>query len=418
MDLAAAAAIETRTLSRMVPSGLPPQPPVPAPPSLADLHLVLFMTDGISLRIWEEAGMFEREVALYRRLRPYLRALTIVTYGDRWDAACRSRLPGIRIVCDRGLGPARYRDWIARRLPRLWRGPTLVKTNQTAGADTAFAAARTAGAWFMARCGYMLSEACVHLHGPDSPQTQSARALEAAVFPAADRCVVTADAMRGSVLATGADAGAVTVIPNYVDTDRFAPDPGARREPGPFRVVFIGRLVPQKNPLLLIEGLRGLDVALDVVGQGELLPAMRAAAQGMDVTFHGILPHLALPALLRRADCFLLPSGYEGHPKALLEAMACGLPVIGANRPGIREVIRHGRTGLLVEPEADAIRDAVRTLAGDPGLRAALGRAAREEILATLSLERTVHNELALYRDILARPPKAAGADGETPCPR
>ncbi len=41
------------------------------------------MTDGISLRIWEEAGMFEREVALYRRLRPYLRALTIVTYGPR-----------------------------------------------------------------------------------------------------------------------------------------------------------------------------------------------------------------------------------------------------------------------------------------------------------------------------------------------
>lgn len=383
---------------------------MPGTPSLADLHLVLFMTNGVSLRTWDEAGMFEREVALYRRLRPHLRALTIVSYGDRGDIAYRRRLPGIRIVCDRGLGAALYRDWITRRLPRLWRGPTLVKTNQTSGADTALAAARAAGAWFMARCGYMLSEALTHLQGPDTPDTRAARALEATVFPAADRCTVTAEAMRGGVLAAGAGTDTVAVVPNYVDTDLFVPASRTGTRPSPFRVAFVGRLAPQKNPLLLVEALRGLNVALDIVGHGALLPEVRAAAQGMDVTFHGVLPHKALPALLNRADCFVLPSNYEGHPKALLEAMACGLPAVGADRPGIREVIQHGRTGLLVEPTADALRGAVRTLAGNATLRAALGRAAREEVLATLSLERTVGRELALYQSMLACPPKAAGA--------
>lgn len=77
------------------------------------------------------------------------------------------------------------------------------------------------------------------------------------------------------------------------------------------------------------------------------------------VTFAGVMMQNQIPFELNRSMAFILPSFYEGHPKALIEAMACGLPVIGTNVPGVRELIVHGKTGLLCSPDSDSIRNAI-----------------------------------------------------------
>jgi hypothetical protein len=68
---------------------------------LIEVRLVLFFTRGVSLKTWDDVGMLEREVALYRALRPNLRDITFVTYGDARDLQYAGRLDGIQILCNR-----------------------------------------------------------------------------------------------------------------------------------------------------------------------------------------------------------------------------------------------------------------------------------------------------------------------------
>src|SRR3546814_4760578 len=91
-----------------------------------------------------------------------------------------------------------------------------------------------------------------------------------------------------------------------------------------------------------------------MVGDGDLRATAEreAARRGVKARLHGNLPHQNLPEMINAGRIFVLPSSYEGHPKTLLEAMACGAAVIGTDVPGIREVIEDGRTGLLCAPTA------------------------------------------------------------------
>jgi glycosyltransferase involved in cell wall biosynthesis len=214
--------------------------------------------------------------------------------------------------------------------------------------------------------------------------------------------------MADRLAALGVPADRADILPNYVDTELFKPT--SEMTPGS-RLVFVGRLAPQKNPHLLVEAARVTGLPLDIVGGGHLLAQTRRLAEGLPVTFYGNQPHIRLPDLIRGALCFLFPSSYEGHPKALLEAMACGLPVVAADRPGIREMIRHGETGLLVEPETASIAAAIRRLQSDSDLCRQLGAQARAFIEAHFSLEGILEAEIALYQKLLVRPARLSAKE-------
>jgi glycosyltransferase involved in cell wall biosynthesis len=146
-------------------------------------------------------------------------------------------------------------------------------------------------------------------------------------------------------------------------------------------------------------------VELLVAGSGSLGEPLRGKAEAnrLPVRFLGNVPHRQLPEILNSAALFVLPSYYEGHPKALLEAMACGLPVIGSDVPGIRELIRHGETGYLCGTSPEEIRAAIQDVLNAPDLRARMGRNARESVVDQFSLERVLEMELALYGELVAK---------------
>ena len=89
-------------------------------------------------------------------------------------------------------------------------------------------------------------------------------------------------------------------------------------------------------------------------------------------------------------------------PKTLLEAMACGLPVIGTNVEGIKEVIRHGENGFLCNTDPASIREAVIRLMEEEELREKLGRNARKTIEEKFSLDKLIDRELELYSQLVA----------------
>jgi glycosyltransferase involved in cell wall biosynthesis len=362
-----------------------------------DIHLVLFMTAGMSLFEWNRLGMFEREVALYRRIREKVRAVTIVSYGDSRDLSLADRLPGISIVCNRWkLPPGTYKWAIRRLVPRLWRGRVVVKSNQMSGADLALAAARTVGAASIARCGFMLSEFSGRAGGESSAKAQSHRNLERNVFNTASLCVVTTPTMAATVMAYGVPKERVHIIPNYVETERLVPVLETRQ---PDRIGFVGRLGDQKNVIALAEAMKSVPAELLVIGEGPHQEALERVAQAgtARIKLLGRVPHADLPALLNTCSIFVLPSHYEGHPKALLEAMACGLPTVAADVPGIREVIRHGETGWLCGTDPASIAEALNKLLADAALRSRLGEAAREEVVRSCSLDHVVALECQAY---------------------
>lgn len=342
--------------------------------------------------------MFEREVALYRAMSKHLRQITFVTYGDRRDRQFISRLGGIRILCNRWrLSQRWYERWVATVLAGSGQGDVVIKSNQVRGADIALAAAQRLDKQFIARCGYLLSDNISRTYGPDSTENQAACALERHVFTQANRVVVTTSRIRQTVLQRyRLPADRVHVIPNYVDTTLFAPTNHGDRHPA--RLCYIGRLEPEKNPTALIEAIQGLDVELLVVGNGSLGTCLReqTAEHRLPVQFLGNVPNRQLPNILNSASIFVMPSLLEGHPKALIEAMACGLPVIGTDVSGIRELIRHRETGYLCDCSPAGIRAAIREVLTDRELQHGMGGSARKYVEEHFALEKIVKLELSL----------------------
>lgn len=369
-------------------------------------RLVLFFTEGVSLRTWDETGTFEREVALYRRLQARGFRITFITYGDARDRDYAVRIPGITIRCNRwGLSPARYRRWLPLlHAPALARCD-VIKTNQSLGADVALRAARLWRRPMVARAGFLWALFLDAVPPEVAAPYDRDRLIgvERAAFTGAQHAVVTTERMRAHLVdAFGVPPGRVTVIPNYMLTDVFAParDGYASNR----RILYVGRLQAEKNLPGLLAAARGLDVELTFIGRGVEADALKAqaAADGLRVRFVEHVPNEQLPGWMNAADLFVLPSFSEGNPKALLEAMLCGMPVLGADSPGIRDVIRHRETGYLCGTTPEAIRAALVDVLGDADLRARMGRAARQYVLEHYALDRVVEQEIGVLQDVIA----------------
>ena len=210
------------------------------------------------------------------------------------------------------------------------------------------------------------------------------RWLERLAFPRAATVIVTSPAMRDQLEAMSR-APRVAMFPNGIDTVAFAPTARPHR-PRERRVVLaVGRLEPEKNLGRLVDAIALIDdppVRLVLVGEGRERAELeqRAEARGVAIELRGVVPHRELPRHLAEADVYALPSLTEGHPKALIEAMASGVPCVGSARGGIPTLIEHGVSGLLFDPEDPrAIAAAIRRVLTDRALAERLAAAARRE---------------------------------------
>jgi len=207
-------------------------------------------------------------------------------------------------------------------------------------------------------------------------------------------------------LAARAYGAQPVVIPNGV---KPLPEPSWTPHT-PVRIVMVGRLSIQKNPLLAVESLKGLtDIPwkFDVIGEGPLGEEMRARVKaenlGDRVTFHGWLSGDRTAAILREADILLMPSLHEGLPMAGIEALQHGLAIVGGAIGGLRDVVRDGANGFLCALDAPAFAARLRELVEQPDLLARLRRASRA-MAADFDLESSVR----AYEQVLldaARPP-------------
>lgn len=196
-----------------------------------------------------------------------------------------------------------------------------------------------------------------------------------------------------------------------VDCVRFVPSARPREADAPLRVLLAARLLWDKGLAEFVEAarcLRGQGRAVQCLLAGDPDPGNPAAVPEAALRgwcSEGVVERLGhvddMPALLRTVDVVVLPSYREGLPKTLIEAAACGLPMITTDVPGCREVVRDGIDGLLVPArDAAALAAAIARLQDDPALAARLGAAARDKALAEFDEAIVMAKTLAVYREL------------------
>ena len=143
-----------------------------------------------------------------------------------------------------------------------------------------------------------------------------------------------------------------------------------------------------------------------LAGRGVLRDPLQTLARekNVPVEFLGVVEQAELPRVYGSSDVFVLASFTEGHPKVLLEAMACGLPCVASDCAGNRSLVTDGETGLLFDPHRpEELAARLRRIFDDPGLAARLGKAARKMIAERYDLSALVGREIALVRAIVER---------------
>ena len=221
-------------------------------------------------------------------------------------------------------------------------------------------------------------------------------------------CVIS-DVVDRELAAEGVPQSKRIPIPNGVDVERFRPLPASEKAVLRSRlgfqkdaqiVIFVGRLVPEKQVGQLVsiwESIRSVfpQAWLLILGSG---PEEKKLKQKADDGILFLGEQFDVVPYLQASDLFVLPSQAEGLSLALLEALACGLPVIVSRVGGAPEVIRHMETGWLIPPEdTTALREAIVTLLRDEKLQYKLGGQARIRVVDNFSLVKMADRLCNLY---------------------
>jgi len=193
----------------------------------------------------------------------------------------------------------------------------------------------------------------------------------------------------------------VAIVPMGVGFEPVAEIPAKEDAP---TLLFVGLLKETNLADHVIEAFRIVCrvfplARLWIAGRGPELPRLKRLAEDMDVTFLGYVSEEEKIRRMQRAHLFLMPAVREGWGLVVTEANACGTPAIGYDVPGLRDSIRDGQTGCLVQPDPEALAHCAIKLLGDDGLRTAYA----ERALAwsrTLTWDRTAEEFLAILERV------------------
>jgi glycosyltransferase involved in cell wall biosynthesis len=225
----------------------------------------------------------------------------------------------------------------------------------------------------------------------------------------ADTLVAVSNGLRGHAHETIPDLP-IQVIPNAIDLSAFTP--ALHREAtGPVRLLYVGRFNVFKNVETLIEAagkLKQMDVGdfeLELVGEGEQRPVLERMVSDLGLTrlihFTGWVARDCIAEHYRRADIFATATTWEGMPNTVLEAMACGLPVVGTQASGLHELVRDGINGYLVPiKDPGALAEVLALLIDNGYERRRMGRQSRKLAEREFAWEYIAEQYLKVYEQV------------------
>ena len=234
------------------------------------------------------------------------------------------------------------------------------------------------------------------------PQYRIPRKMILRAAEQASGIIAVSSALKDALCSLGLDPEKITVLRNGVDADFFRPMARESRKTGPI-LLSVGNLVDSKGHDLALKALQLLEsMRLSIIGEGPERKSLEDLASQLGVmervTFFGNLSQEELVRHYSAADALILASSREGWPNVLLEAMACGTPVVATDVGGTREAVCSPEAGLLVDERTpEAIARAVLNLFSNPPSREETRRHA-----CKFGWEEVSRGQKAIFRGILA----------------
>ncbi len=224
----------------------------------------------------------------------------------------------------------------------------------------------------------------------------------------ADRVICLSTENKRELEELGIASANIRIIHNGIDVTVFTP-PERKQGKTSNQILWVGRFVPGKGVECLISAFHILvrkneNYRLTMVGEGPLKEKIKHKIRGLGLSqyihFRDFIPNTELPDLYRNSDVFVLTSINEGVPLTILEAMACGVPVVSTKLPQLVNIVNG--CGLLVPVgNPESVADAVSTIATDRELAQKLGQIGRAKVVRDYSWEDTVEKTIELYQELI-----------------
>jgi glycosyltransferase involved in cell wall biosynthesis len=326
------------------------------------MTLALFFTRNVSLEKWVNQGLFDREKLIYEEhlKQGNLSDVYWFTYGSK-DKKLSEQLKSenrlhkdIKIIEMPSLfkipkiGSFIYSFMLPLIHKKILKKSVILKTNQMDGSWSAVISKWLFKKPLILRSGYTLSQLEYSKNGNNLKYNYYSL-VEKFAYANCDFSVVTSDNNRKYLEDKDyISPNRVFIIENFIDINSFKPLNLKRYKN---KILFVGRVSKEKNLYSLIKSISEMDMILDVYGCGELKEELKEYVnrKNIAVNFKGMMPNSELPYIYNKYKYYILPSYFEGMPKTLLEAMACGCICIGTNVNGINEIIEDGLNGFLSE---------------------------------------------------------------------
>ena len=324
------------------------------------MKLVLFFTRGISLESWVDLGLFDREKLIYEEhlKRSNCEKIYWITYGnnDRQVAEKLKKQGELHKdieICEMPtifkipkIGSYLYSFLVPFYHRKIFKECDILKTNQMDGSWGTLLVKWIYRKPLLLRTGFTQSIFLIK-QNRNKMKILYSKFIEKMMYRNCDFATIGSEKDKQYISDSyNINPNKIKVLFNYIDIDIFKNLNLERKD----KIAFVGRLSEQKNLYSLIEAMNKTDFILDIYGQGELKDGLQKFAFEKDanVNFMGVVSNKDLPNILNQYKYYILPSYYEGMPKTLLEAMACGCVCIGTNVEGINEVIKDKYNGFLI----------------------------------------------------------------------
>lgn len=361
------------------------------------------MTYGGSLKIWEQAKILDRELAIYHEHAEVGWQIDLMSFGNTPDEArIADRYSYINVYYNSFKLHPRLYSWA---LPLLHSKPLRIadvyKTNQMYGTHIANYCAFLWKKPVVVRQGYGHFDNRSKEQGSESSIAKRAFRYEHRNLRKAEFSIFTTEELaKSSIKRHDLFPEKTSVVPNYIVPEIWSPPYIPREKSKKIKLIYFGRFSEEKNLISLLEAIRDLPVEIHLVGEGPLKQTLKdfSLLNGISCIVSPQMPQMELRNALAEADAFVLPSLYEGHPKALIEALAYGIPVLATDSPGIREVIEGHDFAISAETSSKGLKQGVKKLlALSLDQRVEMGRQGREWAMTQFS----VHNVADKERTIL-----------------
>lgn len=237
------------------------------------------------------------------------------------------------------------------------------------------------------------------------------RTLLGYVLRKADAVVALTESLKGEIASVSEAGRPIHVIGNPMDVSKYRPAGEAGRRQDPQRLLFLGAIIQPKGVYDIIDSIRrlvkdGHRIRMVMAGDREIEQAKRKSREaglGEVIEFPGWVAEPRKLELLRDSDVLLLPSYTEGLPLCVLEAMACGLPVVCTAVGGLRDLVVHGVNGFVMEPgDVAALARHADVLLRNDSLRRDIGNNNIAKIASEYSVEAIGCKLRQLYAEVLA----------------